>query len=142
MTAQSRDMQSKFMSASVQLWRRASNGLSNSLCRVTGTVQPCTIPKPMEGTGLLELSHLKKSGEAVIHQSKLGGVEAMADTELQIEKQRVSDQRMRVLKQQAVVLSLNREGGERLQEAAEHLNSLRDELRSMESRLEQLIINS
>ena len=140
MTAQSRDMQSKFMSASVQLWRRASNGLSNSLCRVIGNHQPCTIPKPLEGTGLLELSHLKKSGEAVIHQSK--GVEAMADTELKIEKQRVSDQRMRVLKQQAVVLSLNREGGERLQEAAEHLNSFRDELRSMESRLEQLIINS
>ena len=97
-------------------WATANAG------RVIGDRKPRIIPKPMEWTGLLELSHLKKGGEAVIHQSKLKGVEAMVDTELQIEKHRVSDQRMRVLKQQAVVLSLNREGGERLQEAAEHLN--------------------
>ena len=63
----------------------------------------------------------------------------MSDTELQVEKQRVPDQRMRVLRQQGTVLSLHREGGERLEEAVGLLNSLRDELNRMESRLEQLI---
>ena len=39
-------------------------------------------------------------------------------------------------------LNLRREGGQRLEDAVELLNSMRDELYSMESRLEQLIINS
>ena len=66
----------------------------------------------------------------------------MSDTDLQIAKQLVSEQRQRVLRQQGLVLGLRREGGERLEEALGLLNSMRDELRSMETRLEQLILNS
>jgi hypothetical protein len=66
----------------------------------------------------------------------------MSDTDLQIAKQQVSQRRMRMLTQQAVVLSLRQEGGQRLEDAVKLLNSMRDELRAMESRLEQLIINS
>jgi hypothetical protein len=66
----------------------------------------------------------------------------MSDTELQVEKQRVSEQRMRVLRQQGIILRLHREGGERLDEAVGLLNSLRGELNRMESRLEELIMNS
>jgi hypothetical protein len=66
----------------------------------------------------------------------------MSDTDLQTAKQQVSQQRMRMLTQQGVVLNLRREGGQRLEDAVELLNSMRDELYSMESRLEQLIINS
>jgi hypothetical protein len=40
------------------------------------------------------------------------------------------------------VVGLRREGGQRLEEAVEFLNSMRDELHGLESRLEQLIINS
>ena len=76
------------------------------------------------------------------HERPVNPQPSMSDTELQAEKQRVSDQRMRVLRQQGTVLSLQREGGERLEEAVGLLNSLRDELNRMESRLEQLIINS
>jgi hypothetical protein len=71
-----------------------------------------------------------------------GGAELMSDTNLQIAKQQVSEQRMRVLKQQGLVLGLRREGGQRLEEAVELLNSMRDELNRMENRLEQLIFNS
>jgi hypothetical protein len=70
-----------------------------------------------------------------------GGSE-MSDTNLQIAKQQVSEQRMRVLNQQGRVLGLRREGGQRLEEAVGLLNSMRDELHGLESRLEQLIINS
>ena len=66
----------------------------------------------------------------------------MSDTDLQTAKQQVSQRRMRMLTQQAVVLSLRQEGGQRLEDAVKLLNSMRDELRAMESRLEQLIINS
>ena len=66
----------------------------------------------------------------------------MSDTDLQIAKQQVSEQRMRVLNQQGRVLGLRREGGQRLEEAVGLLNSMRDELHGLESRLEQLIINS
>jgi hypothetical protein len=66
----------------------------------------------------------------------------MSDTDLQTAKQQVSEQRMCMLTQQGVVLNLRREGGQRLEDAVELLNSMRDELYSMESRLEQLIINS
>jgi hypothetical protein len=62
----------------------------------------------------------------------------MSDTDLQTAKQQVSQQRMRMLTQQGVVLNLRREGGQRLEDAVELLNSMRDELYSMESRLEQL----
>jgi hypothetical protein len=66
----------------------------------------------------------------------------MSETELQIAKQKVSEQRQRVLRQQGVVLGLKREGGQRLEDAEGLLNSMRDELHSMEVRLEQLILNS
>jgi hypothetical protein len=66
----------------------------------------------------------------------------MSDTDLQIAKQQVSQQRMRMLTQQAVMLSLRREGGQRLEDAVELLNSMRDELHVMEGRLEQLVLNS
>ena len=66
----------------------------------------------------------------------------MSETDLQIAKQKVSEQRQRVLRQQGVVLGLKREGGQRLEEAEGLLNSMRDELHSMEVRLEQLILNS
>jgi hypothetical protein len=62
----------------------------------------------------------------------------MSDTDLQTAKQQVSEQRMCMLTQQGVVLNLRREGGQRLEDAVELLNSMRDELYSMESRLEQL----
>jgi hypothetical protein len=41
----------------------------------------------------------------------------MSETELQIAKQQMSEQKLRVLEQQAVVLSLKREGGKQLEEA-------------------------
>ena len=66
----------------------------------------------------------------------------MSVTDLQIAKQQVSEQRIRVLRQQGLLFGLRREGGQRLQEAIELLNSMRDELRAMETRLEQLILNS
>ena len=66
----------------------------------------------------------------------------MSETDLQIAKQKVSEQRQRVLRQQGVILDLKREGGQRLEDAVGLLDSMRDELHSMEVRLEQLILNS
>jgi hypothetical protein len=66
----------------------------------------------------------------------------MSDTELQIARQQTSEQKLRVLKQQAVVLGLRREGGRRLEEAAALLDSMKDELIVMESHLDRLIFNA
>jgi hypothetical protein len=66
----------------------------------------------------------------------------VSDTELQIAGQQVSEQKLRVLKQQTVVLSLRREGGPQLEEAAALLDSLKDELIVMESHLDRLIFNA
>ena len=66
----------------------------------------------------------------------------MSDTELQIARQQTSEQKLRVLKQQSVVLSLRREGGQQLEEAVALLDSMRDELIVMESHLDRLIFNA
>jgi hypothetical protein len=66
----------------------------------------------------------------------------MTDTELQLARQQVSDQKQRVLKQQGVVLNLKRQGGKELEAATALWNSMRDELAVMEVRLERLMINS
>ena len=63
----------------------------------------------------------------------------MSETELQIAKQQMSEQKLRVLEQQAVVLSLKREGGKRLEEATEIWDAMKHELAVMESRLDRLI---
>jgi ribosomal protein S4 len=63
----------------------------------------------------------------------------MPETELQIAKQQTSEQKLRVLKQQAVVLSLKGEGGKRLEEATELWDAMKHELSVMESRLDRLI---
>ena len=64
------------------------------------------------------------------------------DTELQIARQQTSEQKVRVLKQQTVVLGLRREGGQQLEEAVALLDSMKDELIVMESHLERLIFNA
>jgi hypothetical protein len=66
----------------------------------------------------------------------------MAETELQIVKQQVSDQRQRVLKQQAVCLHLKRDGGAVLEAENALLESLRDELAQMQTALDLLLANS
>jgi hypothetical protein len=66
----------------------------------------------------------------------------VADTELQIAAREASDQKQAVLRQQAVVLSLRREGGPRLDRARELLDSMQDELFLKEARLEQLAFNA
>jgi hypothetical protein len=66
----------------------------------------------------------------------------MADTELQIAAREASDQKQLVLRQQAVVLSLKREGGARLERETELLESMRNELMLKEGRLEQLVFNA
>jgi hypothetical protein len=48
----------------------------------------------------------------------------------------------RILKQQTLVNSLKREGGERLAEATAFLNSMRDELRVLEDRLDRMVANA
>jgi hypothetical protein len=63
----------------------------------------------------------------------------VADTELQIASREASDQKQAVLRQQTIVLSLKREGGPKLEQAAALLESLRDELVLRETRLERLI---
>jgi hypothetical protein len=63
----------------------------------------------------------------------------MADTQLQIASRQTSEQKLRVLRQHAVVLSLKRQGGQALEEASALLDSMRDELEVIESRLERLI---
>ena len=64
------------------------------------------------------------------------------DTELQVARQHTSEQKMRVLKQQSVVLSLRRQGGQRLEEAVALLDSMKDELAVMESHLDRLIFKA
>ena len=71
-----------------------------------------------------------------------GELKLMSDTELQIARQQTSEQKLRVLKQQTVVLGLRREGGRQLEEAAAVLDSLKDELSVMESHLDRLIFNA
>jgi hypothetical protein len=71
-----------------------------------------------------------------------GELKLMSDTELQTARQQVSEQKLRVLKQQSVVLSLRKEGGQQLEEAIALLDSMKDELIAMESHLDRLIFNA
>ena len=64
------------------------------------------------------------------------------DTELQVARQHTSEQKLRVLKQQSVVLSLRRQGGQQLEEAVALLDSMKDELAVMESHLDRLIFKA
>jgi hypothetical protein len=66
----------------------------------------------------------------------------MADTALQIAARQASDQKQAVLKQQAVVLGLKKEGGPRLDQATELLETMQEELQVREARLERLTINA
>jgi hypothetical protein len=66
----------------------------------------------------------------------------MAETDLQIATRETSDQKHAVLRQHAVVLSLQREGGPKLERAIKLLDSLRDELVVKEIRLERLMIGA
>jgi hypothetical protein len=66
----------------------------------------------------------------------------MADTALQIAARQASDQKQAVLRQQAVVLGLKKEGGPRLDQATELLESMQEELQVREARLERLTINA
>jgi len=66
----------------------------------------------------------------------------MADTALQIAARQASDQKQAVLRQQAVVLGLKKEGGPRLDEATELLESMQEELQVREALLERLTINA
>ena len=63
----------------------------------------------------------------------------MANTELQIARQKVSDQKMLVLKQQTLVLGMKREGGQKLEAEIVLLEAMRDELAVMEKRLDRLV---
>jgi hypothetical protein len=63
----------------------------------------------------------------------------MSDTELEIAKRQVSDLRMRLLRQQTIVLSLRREGGVRLEKETSQLNSMMDELIDLEAKLDRLV---
>jgi hypothetical protein len=66
----------------------------------------------------------------------------MADTELQIAMQQVSEQKLRVLKQQSVMLGLRREGGQAFEDATELFDSMKDQLSVLEVRLERLTVNA
>ena len=66
----------------------------------------------------------------------------MADTELQIAARQASDQKQAVLRQQAVVLGLKKEGGPRLDQATELLETMQEELQVREARLERLALNA
>jgi hypothetical protein len=66
----------------------------------------------------------------------------MADTELQIAARQASDQKQAVLRQQAVVLGLKKEGGPKLDKATELLESMQEELHIREARLERLTLNA
>ena len=54
-------------------------------------------------------------------------------------KRRVSDLRMRLLKQQTIVSGLRREDGEKLEEANAQLNSMVDELIELEANWDRLV---
>jgi hypothetical protein len=66
----------------------------------------------------------------------------MADTALQIAARQASDQKQAVLRQQAVVLGLKKEGGPRLDQATELLETMQEELQVREAHLERLTINA
>jgi hypothetical protein len=66
----------------------------------------------------------------------------MADTELQIAARQASDQKQAVLRQQSVVLGLKKEGGPKLDQATELLESMQEELHIREARLERLALNA
>jgi hypothetical protein len=66
----------------------------------------------------------------------------MAMTEIQIAARDASDQKQAVLRQQAVVLGLKKEGGPRLERATALLESMRQELLIREALLERLISNA
>jgi hypothetical protein len=63
----------------------------------------------------------------------------MSDTELEIAKRQVSELRVRLLRQQTIVLSLRREGGKKLEEATALLNSMMDELIGLEAQWDRLV---
>jgi len=63
----------------------------------------------------------------------------VSDTELEIAKRHVSDLRIRLLRQQTIVLGLKREGGEKLEEATAQLNLMMDELIDLEAKLDRLV---
>jgi hypothetical protein len=71
-----------------------------------------------------------------------GELKLMSDTELQIARQQMSEEKLRVLKQQTVVVGLRREGGRQLEEAVTLLDSMKDELTVMESHLDRLIFDA
>jgi hypothetical protein len=63
----------------------------------------------------------------------------MPNTELEIAKRQVSELRVRLLQQQSIVLSLRREGGEKLEMATALLNSMMDELIDLEAKWDRLV---
>jgi hypothetical protein len=63
----------------------------------------------------------------------------MSDTELEIAKRQVSQLRVRLLRQQTIVLGLRREGGKKLEEATALLNSMMDELIDLEAQWDRLV---
>jgi len=63
----------------------------------------------------------------------------MSETELEIAKRQVSDLRVRLLKQQTVVLGLRREGGVRLEAETALLNSMMDELIDLDAKWDRLV---
>jgi hypothetical protein len=63
----------------------------------------------------------------------------MPDTDLEIAKRQVSELRVRLLQQQTIVLGLRREGGEKLERANALLNSMMDELISLEAKWDRLV---
>ena len=63
----------------------------------------------------------------------------MSETELEIAKRQVSDLRVRLLKQQTIVLGLRREGGVRLEAATALLNSMADDLIDLEAKWDRLV---
>jgi hypothetical protein len=66
----------------------------------------------------------------------------MAETALQIAARQASDQKQAVLRQRAVVLGLKKEGGPRLDQATELLETMQEELQVREASLERLTINA
>ena len=63
----------------------------------------------------------------------------MSETELELAKRQVSDLRVRLLKQQTIVLGLRREGGVRLDAATALLNSMMDELIDLDAKWDRLV---
>ena len=66
----------------------------------------------------------------------------MSNTELEIAKRQVSELRIRLLRQQTIVLGLRREGGKKLEEATALLNSMMDELIDLEAKWDRLVSGS